>query len=1324
MDRRSSRSSASLDTRSKRPEILGPVSKKAAAGLSIGTAGPDSLAVDAAPAVAAAARKSTPRDLENSLSALSVPVPALSRRTLVAALAVFLLLVAGLGAFSTTARAAAPLDLDTLSGTEAEEMLEAGEITSVELTTDYLERIESFNKAGPGLNAVTQINKYALAEAAKSDSERALGIDLGPAMGLPILLKDIIDAKGMYTSAGDWALRNSYPEKDSGVAKELRAHGVILLGKLGLSEWANSFGSQPSGFSNLTGQVLNALDAAQGPSGSSSGSGAAASSGMAALTIGTETSGSIISPSTSQGDVGLRPTLGLVPGYGIAPILASQDTAGPIVRTVSDAAITLQSIAEVTGTDPEANAEYEGMMGPHFLENGDIQPAPFTELPDYSEAINPNFVQGKRIGYNYTASTEAVVLKAKAALEAAGAIMVLDEAPKSSEIPALPALPPAYEEHATINEYYKHLGPNVPVKSLEEEVAVDNTNPQEGEKDGNKEHAKEALAEITPGGANQKAYEEALPKRKAIYHATIEQMMKEPKVAGVPVTPVAPVIAVIGSVPSGPGAGDPEIAVPMGYSATQRRNTAVDVNGGAYDDYNLLGVAYVIEKGVQGREAAADVNPSAYRCAETAADVTPEPFAGRGHCNPDYVTVMEMLGGEATVLPFSLETTSAAELEAKMTAGTLTATELVKAELYRAALTNDAGPAVQAIREIAPEAIEAAEEADALRAKLVSESKAIPALLGIPVVVPDSVDVEGLATSAGSIALEDNDPSESAPLVQKLEAAGAIILGNSNVTEFDGAMEGSNMPQGYSSLGGQALLPSDTNTSPGGSSAGSAGAVSMGLAPLAVGMETSSSTTEPGAQMLAPAGNAGLVALKPTVGLVSTEGVLPVAKSQDSPGPIAMTVKDVATELEVLTGKTSGVYTEANRYKNATLFNKNIAVVLSAEPTKELAKRTNGEQLYLTVKNELNNLGANVSTVTPGTATTEPSVIPYEFHVGLDKYLEEAPDPGAGSLAEVIAYNEANKVEALKFRQEGLVAAEAIDPTNPVTKAAYEEDLTKGQAEDEAVITNIITKGTPETTDDYSALVVPQGSALVGVADRAGDPVLTVPAGFGLKESSTGGDPVGVDLIGTKDSEATLLADGYVLEQNLKARQLGPEFMRVANPSVSGAPSETNQSMFRCVEGSAFYKPYDCNPGEVGFEALKIAGEGKLETPGSPTTGGGTGTTPPPPVSPTPAPTPSPAPAPKVELVGKPHISGSGKATIKIHVSGPGKATITGPDIKEVVVKVKKAGTVTVPITLKPAEKKSLAAKGKLKAKVKIVFVAGDGKKTTKTVELALLEKH
>lgn len=1251
----------------------------------------------------------------------------------VALLALGLALLAMLFA-AGSASAAPPLDLDTLSGTEAEAMLEAGEITSVELTEDYLERIEALNKTGPGLNAVTQINKYALAEAQKSDEERALGMDLGPAMGLPILLKDIIDAKGMYTSAGDWALRDSYPEKDSGVAKELRAHGVILLGKAGLSEWANSFGSQPSGFSNLTGQVLSAIDTAEGPSGSSSGSGASSAASLAALTIGTETSGSIISPSTMQGDVGLRPTLGLVPGYGIAPILASQDTAGPIVRTVPDAAITLQSIAEVTGTDPEENEEYESLMGPNFLKNGDIQPAPFTKLPNYMSAINLEFVKGKRIGYNGactpqptctpSGTSQEAVQKAIEVLKAAGAEMVPDES--TSVAGGLPALPAQYEEHATIDDYYKHLGAGAPVKSLVEEVAIDNANPQEAEKDGNKEHAKEALAEDTFGGANQLQYETNLPVRKAANHAAIEAMMNEPKFNKEPSDGGTPVIAVIGSVPGGPAAGDPEMVVPMGDNATQRRNIGLDINGGAYDELNILGVGYVIEQGTKElRKPAAEVDPAAYRCAHTA---TPEPFAERGHCNPDYVSLMKMLGGKKTVLPFSLETTSATELEAKLEEGTLTSEELVKAELYRAALTNDNGPAVQALRAVAPGAIAAAAESDKRRRR--GRSKG--ALDGIPVVVDDSINVKGLATSAGSIALQENVPTTSATLVKNLEEQGAIILGDANVGEFDGAMESANMPQGYSSLGGQVLLPSDTNKSPGGSSAGSVAAVSMGLAPLAVGMETAPEA----AQMLVPAGNAGLVALKPTVGLVSTEGVLPVAKSQDSPGPIAQTVKDAASELEMLLGESgaAGKYTAG--LKTTALVNKNIAVLATKEP----ATRTVNEQVYVTAENQLNSLGGSFAKVEPTKGTTAPSVIPYELHRDLNAYLAKEPKPTAeSSLEKIIAYNTANPIEGLKFNQAGLNAAQLVETENPTTKTAFEENLAKGQTEDAAVIDTILAKG-------FAAIMVPTGvtggNELVADADRAGYPVITLPAGFGLKESSTGGDPIGIDLIGTKESEAALLAYAYALEQGLKARQLGPEFMRAANPSVSGAPSETNQSMFRCVEGSAFYKPYDCNPGEVGFEALKIAGEGKLETGGGggPTeggdagggttethggttetgtgsTGGGTTMTPP---STSPAPPKTTTPEPTVKLVGSVHMTGKDKGTLKVDVPGPGKATISGPGLKTVVIKVKKAGTVTLPITLTGAEKATLAAKGKLKVTVKVAFVATDGASSTKTVKVTL----
>jgi amidase len=1084
------------------------------------------------------------------------------RRLLLAGLAALAMLVSlGLASYASSALAAPTLNLETLTGSEAEKMLESGEITSVELVKDYIARIEALNKSGPGLNVVTQLNPNVLQEAKLADRERKKGKSLGPAAGLPILLKDIIDATPMFTSAGDWALRESFPPSDSGVAKELRAHGVIVLGKVGLSEWANSFGSQPSGFSNLTGQVLSAIDTAEGPSGSSSGSAAAAASAMSAITIGTETSGSIISPSTQQSDVGLRPTLGLVPGYGIAPILASQDTAGPIVRSVEDAAITLQSIAEVTGSDPEANVEYEEIMGPEFLKNGDIQPAPYTELPNFKSALSMEFVKGKRIGFN---GTSEAILKAVAALEANGAIMVEDKATTAS---GLPPLPPHYEEKATIEAYYKRLGPNAPVKSLVQEVQVDETDPQEALKFGNKEHKVESEAEATPGGPNQQAYDKALPERKKIYHEAIEKMMNEPSGGG------GPVIAVVGSVPSGPQAGDPELTVPMGYTATQRRSQNVNVNGGAYDELNLLGVGYVIEQATKLHKAPAEVDPSAYRCAHT---VPAEPFAARSHCNPDFQSVTAMPGANKTVLPFSLETTSASELETKMSEGSLTAKELVKAELYRIALTNANGPATQAVRNINANAIAEATAIDQARRKAKGKTTFGP-LTGIPVLVNDSINVSSLPTSGGSIALEDNLPAADATLVAKLKAAGAIVLGDTNITELGGDFD-PNMAQGYSSLGGQVLLPGDTNKTPGGSSAGSAVGVAEGLAPLSIGAETS---TENAAQLILPAGNAGVVGLKPTVGLISRTGEMPVAKSQDSPGPIGQTVSDVASALNVLAGPDPS--DPATTGQPSTLPDYTAGLSSTALAGKKIAVVSNTTAPYPTAVSELGTLGATTTVVTPAAATKAASVVPYEFHKGLDEFLSSAPEGTAKSLQQVIEYNIANPAEGLKFQQNGLLAAEATETSNETTKATYEENLAKGQAEDKAVIDNIVNNGTPgETGDDYAGIMVPSGSTLVGIADRAGYPVLTVPAGYGAENSSTGADPIGVDFIDTAYSEAQLLDDGYALEQGLKARQLGPEFMKSAgNPTFSGAPSETNQSMWRCLTGSSFYKPYDCNAGEI-----------------------------------------------------------------------------------------------------------------------------------------------
>ena len=350
---------------------------------------------------------------------------------------------------------AAELDLETLDGPTAVKLMDEGKLTSVELTRAYIARIAALNKSGPGLNAVSQLNEDALQDAALLDKERKDGHVRGPAHGLPVLLKDLIDVKGMYTSAGNFSLRNSFPAIDSGVAKKLRENGVVILGKLGLSEYANYFGSQPSGFANLTGQVLNGLDADQNPSGSSSGSGSASAAALSMLIVGTETSGSIISPSQANGLVGLRPTVGLVPGYGIAPISASQDTAGPMDRTVANAA---HDAAVDRGLRRPQRRLLPRDLGPGHPRLGD-HPARPGHGPELHVRAGSELRarQADRLERQSDQINEA-----KAALEAAGAILV--ERPNINP-GSLPGGVLAYEAKRDIGSYYRHLGPDAPIKT-------------------------------------------------------------------------------------------------------------------------------------------------------------------------------------------------------------------------------------------------------------------------------------------------------------------------------------------------------------------------------------------------------------------------------------------------------------------------------------------------------------------------------------------------------------------------------------------------------------------------------------------------------------------------------------------------------------------------------------------------------------------------------------------------------------------------------------------------------------------------------------------
>src|SRR4051812_26840951 len=308
--------------------------------------------------------------------------------------------------FATPARAAdPPLDLERLTVADAQAEMAAGQLTSVQHTRAYINRIAAVNARGPGLNAVRILNPRALSDAALLDLEHATGKVRGPLHGVPVLVKDNLDVAGLPTTAGNVALQNSVPDKDSTVVARLRAAGAVILGKTNLTEFANfmSTAPMPNGYSSLGGQVLNPYDLDYGTSGSSAGSGAAAAAGLAAITIGTETSGSIVSPSAMQSLVGLRPTVGLVSRTGIVPISATQDTAGPMTRTVADAAAELQAIAGRDAEDP-ATAD-----------------AP--TAPDYLAGLSTTALQGKRIGV--INNTNAQYVAAVAAVQALGATTVM-----------------------------------------------------------------------------------------------------------------------------------------------------------------------------------------------------------------------------------------------------------------------------------------------------------------------------------------------------------------------------------------------------------------------------------------------------------------------------------------------------------------------------------------------------------------------------------------------------------------------------------------------------------------------------------------------------------------------------------------------------------------------------------------------------------------------------------------------------------------------------------------------------------------------------------
>jgi amidase len=361
-----------------------------------------------------------------------------------------------------SAETAAPaFELEEASLADLGQAMEEGRLSAERIVSLYLERIEATNRRGPTLRAVIETDPDALANARRLDEERRAGRVRGPLHGVPVLLKDNVSTHDRTTTtAGSLALEGVVAPRDAYLVAKLREAGAVLLGKANLSEWANfRSNNSSSGWSARGGQCRNPYALDRNPCGSSSGSGVAASANLAAFAIGTETNGSIVCPASANGVVGLKPTVGLVSRSGIVPIAHSQDTAGPMTRSVTDAALVLAAMA---GVDPDDSATAAGAE--HLV-------------ADYTQHLLPEGARGTRVGVGreflgFDSRVDELFETALEALRDAGAELV-DPAPLATRRemsgPSFQVL--LYEFKADLDAFLASLGEASPVRSLADVIA-------------------------------------------------------------------------------------------------------------------------------------------------------------------------------------------------------------------------------------------------------------------------------------------------------------------------------------------------------------------------------------------------------------------------------------------------------------------------------------------------------------------------------------------------------------------------------------------------------------------------------------------------------------------------------------------------------------------------------------------------------------------------------------------------------------------------------------------------------------------------------------
>lgn len=471
-----------------------------------------------------------------------------------------------------------------------------GSLTITQLTQAYLDRIAEIDDSGPTLNAVIQINPDALAIAASLDAEMKAGNSRGPMHGIPILLKDNLDTHDkMETTAGSRALKGSKPLQDSWVAAKLRDAGAVILGKANLSEWANFRGQKSSsGWSGLGGQTHNPYIIDRNPCGSSSGSGVSVSANLTMLAIGTETNGSIVCPSSANGIVGIKPTVGLLSRSGIIPISFTQDTPGPMARTVRDAAICLGTMVGVDEKDSKTDAS----VGKSYQ--------------DYTQFLKADGLKGKRIGlykkpFGKVEEVDQLTMQAVTYLKSQGVeIIEIEEifAPDARKASLEVML---FEYKNGLNQYFASLGADAPIKNLEELIVFNKKDPVEMDF-YNQEYLEMAQAK---GDLESVDYKKALATMAKLSKAEgIDRVMDEHRLDAIIAPTGSPAWKTdhengdkfhLGSSSPAAMSGYPNITLPMGF--IDELPVGLSFFGRAWSEPVLLEIVYAYEQGTMYRKA-------------------------------------------------------------------------------------------------------------------------------------------------------------------------------------------------------------------------------------------------------------------------------------------------------------------------------------------------------------------------------------------------------------------------------------------------------------------------------------------------------------------------------------------------------------------------------------------------------------------------------------------------------------------------------------------------------------------------------------------------